>query len=143
MNVKTLRLLLFLMIFAGCSPASMQDFRQEGQSVQRALIRDLARVRNREQLLHIQGRLKRRFNKLVKIMIDAKKWQDSHPLSEVSPMTKKDLALSESLRQQLVRVYGIEGCKEIIEGAQADALATLDLFNQRRLKLQSEPAPGH
>lgn len=132
--------MLLLFCFASCSPASLQDFRQEGQTVERALIKDLRRIRSHEQLVKARPRLKRHFNKLVTIIIEARKWQDSHPLSEDVPLSKRDLMLSEGLRQELVRVYSFDGGRKTIEECQAPALAKLDLFEQRRAKRLQEQA---
>ena len=135
-----IRSLLIFFCLVSCSPSSLQDFRQEGQSVQRVIIRDLRRIRSKEQLAKAKPRLKRHFDKLVTIIIEARKWQDSHPLGDELPFSKKDLGLSEALRGELARVYTIDGGRQMIEESQAKALAKLDLFEQRRAKRLQEQA---
>jgi hypothetical protein len=50
---------------------------------------------------------------------------------------KMDRALSEHLRRELNRIYGIEGGREIIEKCQEEALFRLDGFEKRQKEIKS------
>jgi len=118
----------------GCSPSSLEDFRQEGQSVERALIKEMQKIHSREQLVAAQPRLSWLFEKLVKVIIEGRDWRDNHPLMEEFPLSNADKRLSDVLRAELIRLYQLEGGRDLVEQCQRKALNRLDAFEQRRTR---------
>lgn len=116
--------LLFFLLSA-CSSPSLDDFRAEGQEVNRALIIELKKIRSRDDLPLHEDRLKLLFGKLVDVIQRAKEYKKVHPESEISPISPKEQSANEELRFELNRVLRMDGGKEVIEKAQAEALERL------------------
>ncbi len=66
------------MALSSCSPNSSEEFQQEGKARCQALVAHLKKIESREQLLRSEGVLKRQFESLVKLMIDAREFQQKH-----------------------------------------------------------------
>jgi hypothetical protein len=93
---------------------------------------ELKEIETLEQLLGSETRLKKKFETLVALMIDASRFQDKHLESEEAP--SEELAVSLALKEELQRVYLIEGGREVIERAEQEALVKLDAYERSRLK---------
>ncbi len=119
-------------LIGGCSPHSSLEFRKEGEEVCQELMEELKEIETLEQLLVSEGHLKKKFEALVALMIDASRFQDKHLESEESP--SEELAVSFALKEELQRVYLIEGGREVIERAEQEALVKLDAYERSRLK---------
>jgi hypothetical protein len=120
---------LVLIFLCGCSPSSVEDFRKEGEALSRQLMENLQNIRTREEVVKAVPRLKHDFEKLVDLMIEARRFQEEEPFEPDTSNTE----VSELLREELKRVYKIEGGREMIEKAQKEALIRLDAF-ERALK---------
>ncbi|MBI2812355.1 MAG: hypothetical protein HYX67_16225 [Candidatus Melainabacteria bacterium] len=126
---------LFLMW--GCSPNSSEDFRHEGEARCRTIVTLLEKIENREQLLSAEQDLKKQFEALTDLMIEARKFQQGH-LDDVSTEIVYEGNLAEAaLEEELRRIYALEGGREIVERAQQEALVRLDAF-ERKLSKQKE-----
>ncbi|MBS0619871.1 MAG: hypothetical protein JSS61_00215 [Verrucomicrobia bacterium] len=117
---------LALLLLAGCAPSSMEEYRAEGESRCRLLVRDLEGIENRQQLLLSEATLKKHFDALIDLMIEAKKFHLAHPDDTSSEMS----AAEEVLQEELRRIYRLEGGREIVERAQSEALIRLDAFER-------------
>jgi hypothetical protein len=124
---KLSMLIWILLLLAACSPNSSEDFQHEGEAQSRRLTQFLQKVENREQLLKAVPKLKLKFNKLVDLMIEARKFEQSHP-DEISDPFSLDMETNQALIAELKRIYKMEGGRETIEKAQKEALLRLDLF---------------
>lgn len=133
--MKKSTLLLVLLIFftfTGCGRRSLEDFRAEGETVSRALILELSKIRTREQLIASGSRLQRLFNDLTDLMIAAHEFRQKHKETEKIDLPA-NLELNNLLRNELNRIYKIEGGRQLIEKFEEQALHRLDSF-ERRLK---------
>ena len=126
--------LLLLLCLFGCSPTSLDDFRNQGQSVTRSLIQDLRLIQAREDLAKLEPILKKRFEALVFIMIEAREFQINNPEAIFSEPSALDMDLNEELKQELERVWKVEGGREMIERAQREAMLRLDGFEKIKEK---------
>jgi hypothetical protein len=124
--------LLFCVGLSSCSPNGLSDFQCEGEERCRALTEELAQIQDRETLLRTAPSLKKKFNELVTLMIQAREFQEKHPDAESAFSTAS--SASYKLQQELSRIYSIEGGREVIEGAQQEALVRLDAFERACLK---------
>jgi len=123
--------IVLLLLMAGCSPNSLEDFQHEGESECRKLVEDLSKIHTREDLLKMERRLKNKFESLVDLMIAARQFQEEHPeVKEIDP-TLNDNSSNEALQEELMRIYSMEGGREIIERTQSEALIRLDAFERR------------
>ena len=124
-------LLIVLLCLTSCGRRSLDDFREEGESVTRSLIQELRQIRTRQQLLSSSKKLQYLFNKLADIMIAAQEFRQKQKITEKSP----DLVnpeISAKLRLELVRIYKLEGGRQIIEKCQEQALCKLGLHNRKK-----------
>lgn len=119
------KILAVLLVIAGCSPQSPDDFHHAGESICRALVEELQEVENRQDLLKIAPQIKQHFEDLVDLMIAARKLQVQPQLDSTE--------MSQVLQAELKRIYRIEGGREVIEKAQKECLLRLDVF-ERSLK---------
>lgn len=108
-------ILILIFALAQCSPHSEEDYRQEGRAIMRALTQDLRGIETAEQLIHAEAKLKKKFDRLADLMIEASKSQNDFT-EEVA--TEESVQLKEELR----RIYAIERGRECIERAQQEAL---------------------
>lgn len=122
---------LFIFILGGCGPSSLEDYQKEGQVFCRDLTALLSDVHTREELLKREGALKKKFDELVAVIMDARSYQVKHPDAFLSAQEEQNL-FSEELLFELKRVYAtIEGGREVIERAQKEALIRLDGFEKK------------
>jgi hypothetical protein len=122
-----------LFLLCGCSPNSLEEFHREGEASCRLLITDLQKIENREQLLLAAPLLKKRFEGLIDLMIEAREFQEKKEAESSEEMfseTSTDLVLENELR----RIYTIEGGREVIERAQQEALVRLDAYERALAK---------
>lgn len=127
-------LFVFMALLVGCSPTSLEDFHYEGEAQCRALVEMMRNIRSRQELVQAKPKLKKHFEKIVDLMIEAREFQEMHAeelLETPHPCENKGSAL---LEEELQRLYAIEGGKEIIENAQQEALIRLDAFERARVK---------
>lgn len=120
--------LAFLLILTACSPSSIDDFKQEGEARCRRLVRLLESVQDHEDLLKKEPDLKKEFTKLIDLVIEARTYQLENP--EQVPALEES-PLSDDLKEQMIRVYHIDGGREIMERAQREPLLKLDSFEKK------------
>ena len=125
--------MVFLFLCTACSPHSLEDFQHEGEAVSKQLIVELKKIETREDLLKALPRLKEKFEKLVDLMIEARKCQLEGDEYEIA--VESNTLISEALAQEMKRIYRLEAGRELIEKAQKEALLRLDAFEAKlRLK---------
>ena len=128
--MKKLLFLPFLtLILYGCSPSSLEDFQREGEALSRTVIEHLESIESHEELLRAEPTLKKDFEAYVDLIKQAREYQAMHS-DEVVSDASIDFSVSDELKQQLRRIYAIEGGREIIERAQQEALVRLDAYTQ-------------
>lgn len=120
------------LVFLGCNPSSYEDFQIEGNAHCRKILNTLKCIQDRQQLLQAQPILKQYFEDLVDLMIAARKFQQSSlEVKEFYP-TFYSIALKEELK----RLYEIEGGREIIERTQKQAFLRLSTLERQIAKKQ-------
>lgn len=128
--------IFLLVMLSGCSPSSMEEYRFEGESLVRSLIEECQKIESKEDLLLEKPRLKKKFDKIVDLMIAARKFQVKHLDSEI-PVDLR-LAASNALKEEFIRIYKIEGCQSLMEDIQRDSLHKLDLFSRKQAQLSEK-----
>lgn len=129
----------FLLLLCGCSPNSSEDFHREGRERCRALIHDLGKIENREQLLRAEPQLKKHFESLVSLMIDAREFQQKHGDEIESDSIIQENEVDGRLEEELRRIYAIEGGREVIEKVQHEGLVRLDAYERALVKKRAQP----
>lgn len=131
--------LCLLGLLWGCSPSSTGEFRVEGGTQMGLLLRDLKKIETLEQLVLAEPVLCTRFEELADVMIAARAYQSDHPEEEWPEVD--EAGLQALLKEELKRVYGIEGGREIVERAQQEALIRLDA-HERVLAKRADSSKG-
>lgn len=134
-----MRKLFFLFSFfclLGCQPTSLEDFQLEGSSLARILLKDLREIETREDLSLMEPILKKDFERIVDLMIAARTFQQKNPEMELV-FQNINTTLNLSLKEELKRVYEIEGGRECVERSQREAMLKLDAKEKMIEKQQS------
>jgi 3-phosphoglycerate kinase len=100
----------------------MEDYREEGEGITNSLIKELKKVKNRDELLIGTPRLKKLFKQLADLIVAAHQYREKHPTLEIPELSTTAHTLNEQLRSELNRIYLIEGGREVIEKCQEEAL---------------------
>lgn len=114
--------LLFLLILSSCGHRSLEEFKEEGDGITTSLIKELKKVRNRDELLIAAPRIQKIYSQMADLMIAAEQYKKRHPNAEPAEPNHR---LNELLRDELNRLYALEGGKEVLEEAQQQALLKL------------------
>ncbi|MBX7067693.1 MAG: hypothetical protein K1X28_10745 [Parachlamydiales bacterium] len=105
-----------LVFLASCGPSTFDDLRFEGEAQTRLLAKELRSIESKEDLQKAIPRLRKRFNKIADLLIEAKK----------VPCQEGDGSLaSEELFAELARIYEMPGGREAIELAESQAVQRL------------------
>jgi len=113
--------LLLILILTGCQSSTLEEFKAEGQNKVHALSEEFRKIKTRDELLDAEERLKACYRDIAASMFAASDWKDQHPGEEFPILTETDRKLSENVRLELIRLYRIEGGKEILEKCQRQA----------------------
>ncbi len=116
-------------ILASCQPTSLEEFQCEGDSLGRKLLSDLRKIEARQDLAFIEPVLKKDFESLVKLIIDARMFQQKNMDADLF-LIQPNAFLNASLKEELQRVYAIEGGREVVERAQKEAMLALHAKEQ-------------
>lgn len=111
------RFFAYFILLAGCAPSTFEDLRYEGEAETRKLASELKTIESKEDLYRSLPRLKKRYNKIADLLIEARKFEER----EGEPS-----AVSEELFAELARLYEIPGGREAIESCQSEAIRRLD-----------------
>jgi hypothetical protein len=111
--------LLILLFLVACSPTSIKDLRLEGEAETKKLAFELRKMETKEELIRAVPKLKKRFNRIADLLIQAHEFRKEE-------ISKEPTLASEELFIELARLYEIPGAKEVIEGAQKEAVSKLD-----------------
>ena len=126
------KLFIIFFVLLGCSPNSYEDFQFEGDAHCRKMLNTLKCIQDRQQLLQAQPILRQHFEDLVDLMIAARKFQQrSLEAKEFYPSF-----YSIALKEELKRLYEIEGGREIIERTQKQAFLRLGMVERQIAKKQ-------
>lgn len=115
------KLLWAVLIILFCSHSSSTYIHKKSTKVLKELLFQLEGIHTINELLDKEIILQRQFEKLVDLMIEAKKMQIDKIDNE---------QLSNSLHKSMERIYQIDGGQEIIEHLQCSSLQRLDRFEK-------------
>ncbi len=128
---------LLLILMFGCSPNCQEDFQKEGEALCRKIALELQKVEATEDLVRLAPLLKKQFNALVDLMMEARDVQEERAWVLPSEAPSGLAPFNELLMIELQRIAGLERGKEIVEGVQREALHRLDAY-ERELKKRKE-----
>jgi nitric oxide reductase activation protein len=111
------KFLIFAVLLAGCSPSTIEDLRCQGEAETRKLAQELKRIESKEALQRSLPRLRKRYNRIAALLLEARKFPDASPMEPTSA--------SEELFVELARLYEIPGGREMVETAQNEAVHRL------------------
>ena len=128
------RIICTLLILWGCSPNSSEEFQSEGQARCRTLVLELQKIESREQLLRLEPQLKKHFESLISLMIEAREFQQKKIDNFFPEINFEENLVEIALQEELRRIYSIEGAREVIEHTQQEALVRLDAYERTLAK---------
>lgn len=128
---------MICLLLCSCSSRSLAEFREEGEGVTRSILRELQEIQTRTELVKAAPRLTKLFNELVGVIVSAQEFKSKSGDRIEEDSNTTDRALSEQLRIELNRIYGIEGGREIIEKCEEEALFRLDAFEKRQKEIRA------
>ncbi len=129
-------------LLCGCSPHSTEEFQREGEAQMALLVQDLQAIETREQLTRASPLLKKHFESLVALILEARRFQEENPDDVGSDALEPGIS-SLCLEEELRRLYQMEGGREVIEKAQQEALIKLDAYERVRLKKREQGKISH
>lgn len=118
--------LLFLLVACGGSP--IERAQSKGEGVTRALLKEFQKIHCRKDILEREGRLKRLFQELVTTILEV----DAVAIESQEEAQRGENRYSQALQDELIRLYQIDGVREIVEDCQREALYRLDKGLRRR-----------
>ncbi|MEN9343582.1 MAG: hypothetical protein RLZZ453_369 [Chlamydiota bacterium] len=124
---------ILCVLFLGCSPRSPEEFQKESNRLCLEFAALLEKIQTKEQLVAQEYELKKTFESLVELIIQARLVQDESSLEwdvEVIPGSPK-------LKAELQRIYTLEGGRSFMERVGQEALVKLDA-SERLLKKRRE-----
>lgn len=121
---------ILLFLITGCGPSNIQECKCEAKGIMKSLSSDLRDVQTREDLIEKGALIEQKSQSLVSLIIRIKKLQEKKGNSS----QEEDLSASDGLLAEMKRVYLIEGCRELMESFQREALLELDAFHQAEKK---------
>lgn len=112
--------ILVVLILAGsllsaCQSGSYDKFKEKGNSKSRSLIDELKMVRTKDQLVERRHFLRRSFDDLASLNEQAKSYALNHPSEPLPILDPESKELSDQLKAELLRVYRLDGGREIID----------------------------
>jgi hypothetical protein len=121
------KLFWIFVLISGCGPATVEETQASGSAVVSQLIEELREITSRHDLEQALPRLRRYFDRLTDLMLVLEDPSDVE-------LSEKHHAQSELLKEELIRVYQLDGGRELIEKAQRESLKRLDAAEHRTLK---------
>ena len=114
--------LIMIVLIVGCAPSSQAEWSLEGVCKVRDLIEELEKIKDVKDLYFKRHKLKKTYNKLVEIMIAADSYE-----KEDFILGKKNF-YNDTLRKQYLRIYEMEGGREMLIKIQKESLHKLDRY---------------
>lgn len=115
---------LSVLLLVSCGPITLEDYREEGRIVTKLLIKELRKIKTRKQLSASTVKLQKLFDRLVDVILEAQELRASTG-QELIELARVDHELSDALRSELNRLYGLDGGRALIEKAQEKPFSRL------------------
>ena len=109
-----------------CSTQTPDDFKKESRRHISALICELKKIRNRDDLLLHTSELQFHFNSIADLMIRSKEYHAQYGETDSDVSEQNDLFINDQLSIELNRVLHMEGGREIILKVQKEAINNLN-----------------
>lgn len=130
-------LILLTLFFTSCGPSSMEEYRREGRDQVREIVSLLEPIQSKRELKERAPLIKKKFNQLVDLMIEARSFYETHPNETFLDLGKEDFLGSKKLRGEFYRLERFDGGKEILSRLLEESLHKLDRF-EKKLKQSKE-----
>ena len=102
-------------LLGACQSGSYAKFKEKGNSKSKSLIDELKMVRTKDQLIERRHFLRRYFDDLADLNDQAKTYALNHPSEPLPLLDSESKELSDLLKAELLRVYRLDGGREIID----------------------------
>lgn len=129
------RLLFIFFLFVSCSTRDTVHFQEKSRHKKEELISELQAIDSLEDIIQRADRFKTLYLELTHLSIEIQKYQKKH--STEWELEAEDVALSDELRFEFMRIYKILGAKELMEKYQMPAVVRLDAFEKKEARFQA------
>lgn len=131
-------LICVFLLFSSCSSRTVEDYREEAAVITHAIVKELVDVQTKDALVAKIPRLKKKFNELAEVIIEAAEFEEKHPSLNASEVSNYVYLVNNRLKEELERLYAIDGARQIIEKSQSEALHRLAAFEHRKEALKGK-----
>lgn len=114
--------LIFFLFLASCSPSTLSEWRVEGVSIVKDLVEEFKSIETLSDLKSHKRTIQKKYSKLVEVMIEASSYQEG------DETLRPESFYSDALKAQYLRIYEIEGGRELLFEIQKESLHKLDQF---------------
>lgn len=109
------RFFLLFLLLIGCQPDSYEAFREQGRAKTRSLIAELKKIRTKDQLVAHESELRAAFGEMRELIDQVGQFRAHHPDLGPPPLTGEDKELSDQLRLEMLRIFRLDGGREILD----------------------------
>ncbi len=110
-----------MLLLSSCQSDSRESFQRSGKQLTSRMAELLSGVDSRQACLERESELESLYLQYAALIVRAEAFLKKHPMD-----LSDDDSVSEVLRRELLRVYEIDGCREIVERAQREAIHHLN-----------------
>jgi hypothetical protein len=108
---------ILLLLLVSCGSPNLEDLRAQAEREVKQLTQVLKAIDTKEDLVRDLPKVRKRFTRIAELAVTVRELPEK---SVGEPMEVGD-----QLFMELARLYELPGCRELIESAQADAVARL------------------
>ncbi|MCI0381972.1 MAG: hypothetical protein L0207_02830 [Chlamydiae bacterium] len=121
-----------LFFLFGCQIYSSDRIQKKSEECCENILDTFIQIQSHDDLVQMESQLKRQFDELVELIIKAKVFFKKNP-HKIPPQLPIN-SFNDALKEELMRIYKIEGGREVVERAQKEALIRLDGFLKRKTR---------
>ena len=113
------------MFLLSCSGRSIEDYREQITAIEQQLVQEFAHIHVKSDLVAIAPKIRKLFTDLGAVLKLAEEYHKKNPAHELPEISAHQIEVNQQLRLQMHRIYMIDGCRELVEACQEDALRKL------------------
>ena len=118
------QIFLSVLLLTSCAGGSNKNYAERGQALCDQLAKELSEITTKEELVSAAPQIEKRYTQIVNLMTEAKIEKEKRP--HAFPDNQMPSASSQRLREELERVYEIEGGRRFNDKHTREALYRLD-----------------
>lgn len=105
---------VMVVLITSCQSSSYEDFHENGRAKTRSLVAELRKIRTRDQLIENEAEIESALLDLALLLKRVENYQRLHPDAAPPALTAADHELSDELRVEILRIFRLDGGREVI-----------------------------